>query len=801
MTTPAGTGITVRAYGDQCNGAPSLTLAMDGTNVLTVSVSATSWTSYPVSRAVGAGSHTFTVSYTNDSKTSSCDRNLRFDSLTITGTGGGGGGDTTPPGAPISLAASPGNGSASLTWAPNTESDLAGYNVFRSTSSGGPYTKDNTALVTTASYNDTGLTNGTKYFWVVQAVDTSNNSSGNSNETSTTPTAGPDTTPPAPPSGLNATGGDTTVALNWAPNTESDLAGYNVLRSTTNGGPYTKINTSLVANPSFNDTGLTNGTPYYYVVQAVDSSTNTSGNSSQASGTPSAGGGGGGGGGSTLIEAESFTIPSDFGGKVYTDSSASGGKAVSFWSNDSISKTVTTVAGSTITVRAFGDQCNGAPSFTLAMDGTNVFTSAVPAGSWTNYSASKTVGAGSHTFALSYTNDSRTSSCDRNLRVDSITIGSGSGGTPTQMLPDLVQQPPLQVSVTQSSASYRIGFNSAVENHGQGPLIINGHRPDTSSTMVADQIVNRTDGSTQTFAGIGSMIFYVPHNHWHYVGFDKYELRNPADNSLVAPDQKSGFCLGDRYTPNSNGTRNENPTPGPWTTNNCAPGNTAALNLTEGISVGYGDEYVPQLEGQYIDVTGVQPGQYWVVFRTNADQALKETDYTNDAASVLIQLWPNGYGNLTNGGVTVLKTCPGTATCSLAANAPTPSSFKFSHFGLAIGGLPFQLRHSPPPDDAPLLVPHSARFFAHQALQKVVGKGSAKARLRCTRASRRGFRCAVSWRVAGSSYKGTVEVSLPQHNNQYWWIYRARLVRRGAAGFKQIRTTLRRVQVTHNGRY
>ena len=188
VTTPAGTGITVRALGDQCNGAPSLTLAMDGTNVLTVSVSATTWTSYPLTRAVSAGSHTFTVSYTNDSKTSSCDRNLRFDSLTITGTGGGGGGgDTTPPSAPISLGATAGNASAALTWAPNTESDLAGYNVYRSTTTGGPYTKDNTALVTTRSYNDTGLTNGTKYYWVVQAVDTSTNTSGNSNEASTTP--------------------------------------------------------------------------------------------------------------------------------------------------------------------------------------------------------------------------------------------------------------------------------------------------------------------------------------------------------------------------------------------------------------------------------------------------------------------------------------------------------------------------------------------------------------------------------------------------------------------------------------
>jgi fibronectin type 3 domain-containing protein len=792
-TTAPTTTLTLRAKADLCNGGANATVAIDGANKLSITASTASWADYSGAVSIPAGTHTVTISYTNDVKTSTCDRNLRTDKLTFVGGSGGGGGDITPPMAPISLGATAGDKTAALSWAANTESDLAGYNVFRGTTSGGPYTKINSSLVTSPSYNDTGLTNGTKYFWVVQAVDTSNNSSGNSNEASGTPTAGPDVTPPAAPKNLAAAAGDASVGLNWTANTESDLAGYNVFRGTTSGGPYTKINSSLVTAPSYNDTGVTNGTTYFYVVQAVDSSNNPSGNSNQATATPAASGGGGGA--SSLIEAENFPPASDFGGRVYTDTSASGGKAVSFWSNDFITTTQTTVAGSTLIVRAFGDQCSGAPTMVLAMDGATVFTASVTAGSWTNYSAAKNVSAGSHTFTISYTNDFKSTTCDRNLRVDSLTVSSGGGSTPTQLLPDLVQDPPTQVSVTQSSATYRLGMNSAVENHGQGPLIVNGHRASTATpNMTADQIVNRSDGSTQTFAGIGTMIFYTPHNHWHYLGFDKYELHNTSDNSLVAPDQKQGFCLGDRFTPNSNGTRNENPTPGPWTTNNCAPGNTAALNLTEGISVGYGDEYVPQLEGQYIDITGVQPGQYYLVHRTNSDQALKETNYTNDVASVLVNLWPNGYGNLSGGGVTVLKTCPGSATCPLSA-AANPNAFKYSHAGLPVDGLPFQLRHSPPPDDAPLMVPPAARYFAHQALQRIVGKGSAKAKLRCTRSSRRGFRCATSWKVAGSTYKGTVEVSLPKRNNQYWWVYRADLVRRGKAGFMHLRKGSTRVLV------
>src|SRR5204862_3292209 len=142
----------------------------------------------------------------------------------------------------------------------------------------------------------------------------------------------------------------------------------------------------------------------------------------------------------------------------------------------------------------------------------------------------------------------------------------------------------------------------------------------------------------------------------------------------------------------------------------------------------------------------------------------QETNFNNDAASVLVSLWPNGYGNLSGGGVTVLKTCPTSATCSLTANAPTAQSIMRAgrRLGVPVGGLPYQLRHSPPPDDPPLLVPRAARFYAHQALQRIAGtKGSAKAKVRCASGGRRASSCTVSWKVNGATYTGTLEVSLP----------------------------------------
>lgn len=95
--------------------------------------------------------------------------------------------------------------------------------------------------------------------------------------------------PPAAPTGLGASAGNQQVALDWANNTEPDLDGYNVYRSTTSGGAYAKINSALLSGSSYTDTGVANGTTYYYVVTAVDLAGNESAYSGQASANPTGG--------------------------------------------------------------------------------------------------------------------------------------------------------------------------------------------------------------------------------------------------------------------------------------------------------------------------------------------------------------------------------------------------------------------------------------------------------------------------------------------------------------------------------
>jgi len=76
--------------------------------------------------------------------------------------------------------------SVSLTWTASTSANIAGYNVYRSTTSGGQYTQLNSGLVTTTSYTDGSVVAGQTYYYVTTAVDTSNEQSAYSNQAQAT---------------------------------------------------------------------------------------------------------------------------------------------------------------------------------------------------------------------------------------------------------------------------------------------------------------------------------------------------------------------------------------------------------------------------------------------------------------------------------------------------------------------------------------------------------------------------------------------------------------------------------------
>lgn len=185
------------------------------------------------------------------------------------------------PAAPTGLAATPGNTQVSLSW--NASAGATSYNVYRGTTANGESTTPIATGIVTTGYTNTGLTNGTTYYYKVKAVNASG-TSGYSNEASAVPTGG---SAPAAPTGLAATPGNTQISLSWS--ASSGATSYEIYRGTTSNGQNATPIASGVTATNYTNTGLTNGTTYYYKVKAVNAS-GASGYSNEASAVPAAGG-------------------------------------------------------------------------------------------------------------------------------------------------------------------------------------------------------------------------------------------------------------------------------------------------------------------------------------------------------------------------------------------------------------------------------------------------------------------------------------------------------------------------------
>ncbi|MGO8673184.1 MAG: choice-of-anchor tandem repeat GloVer-containing protein, partial [Capsulimonadaceae bacterium] len=182
------------------------------------------------------------------------------------------------PPAPTDLTATAGNALVSLSWNPGVGEDPTSYNVYRGTAAGSESATAIATGITTTTYINTGLTNGTAYYYKVAGVDGAG-TSGKSNEASATPSS----TLPATPTGLTATAGNAKVTLSWT--AASGATSYNVYSGTAAGGESATPIATGVTTASYSNTGLTNGTAYYYMVKAVNSA-GTSSPSNEASATP-----------------------------------------------------------------------------------------------------------------------------------------------------------------------------------------------------------------------------------------------------------------------------------------------------------------------------------------------------------------------------------------------------------------------------------------------------------------------------------------------------------------------------------
>lgn len=219
-----------------------------------------------------------------------------------------------------------------------------------------------------------------------------------------------------------------------------------------------------------------------------------------------------------------------------------------------------------------------------------------------------------------------------------VAVQSGSAQTAPEVLPDLVAdapaRPQLQTYAHPDGTTHLLlRFDGFVHNRGQGALEVRGSQPLGGVMQATVQRVYRSDGSFTDDGSRDPEIIWEPedgHDHWHLKDAARYSLWNAAKTAEVAPAMKVGFCLIDSQHVDSHGPRSR-----VYTTaanGYCAQGNPGVSSLVEGISAGWRDVYTRGLAFQWVDVTDVQPGTYWLRAEVDPDNWARESNEFNPPA-------------------------------------------------------------------------------------------------------------------------------------------------------------------------
>jgi hypothetical protein len=228
-------------------------------------------------------------------------------------------------------------------------------------------------------------------------------------------------------------------------------------------------------------------------------------------------------------------------------------------------------------------------------------------------------------------------------KKDDPASASASASPPAEAndrLPDLGMLHPRGLVLETVGGERRLRFASIIVNVGEGPFEIHGQRAAGASTMdtVQQRIFDDAGGSrdvdtpaTLVFGGDG-------HNHWHVTDLEDFELQRLDNGAKVGTFEKRGFCFVDsfRYTSSDPAFYLQSNT-GTTGGRSCAGGPTA--NETHmGLSVGWGDKYGNRLPDQYINITGLTPGNYRLIGTADPNGWFTESDDTNNVSWIDIKL-------------------------------------------------------------------------------------------------------------------------------------------------------------------
>lgn len=209
---------------------------------------------------------------------------------------------------------------------------------------------------------------------------------------------------------------------------------------------------------------------------------------------------------------------------------------------------------------------------------------------------------------------------------------------PQRALPDLRPLEPYDVYTVGSRATgdLRLKFATTIYNAGRGPLETRGAR-NAAGQLEVYQYVYEGDAAKKG-RPVGTFNYNHRHGHLHFDEFAHYELWTLGAAgellNLVADNEKVGFCLMDIKDMTTDKTHLGSGLIG----QTGGPVYAGCREDIQGISPGWGDEYVALLYEQDLDLTEVPGGRYALVITTNPNRKIEEASYANNTATVYLTL-------------------------------------------------------------------------------------------------------------------------------------------------------------------
>jgi subtilisin-like proprotein convertase family protein len=218
------------------------------------------------------------------------------------------------------------------------------------------------------------------------------------------------------------------------------------------------------------------------------------------------------------------------------------------------------------------------------------------------------------------------------FRVKAMCLLALAGALPgADLLPDLTIDAPgvasgIVLDRTRIPGATLLRMPTVVPNIGQGAMEIRGGEANADGTQNVYQRIYQSGGGYRDRLA-GRFIHHSTHGHIHFEDFAQFRLRaRNADGSVgavVRNGAKISFCLID--------VQHQNPglpgSPASSVYNSCG-------SERQGISVGWADVYGAYLDDQWVDITGVAAGQYWIEVITDPSNSLQESNEGNNSVFI-----------------------------------------------------------------------------------------------------------------------------------------------------------------------